>query len=90
MCLGIPGKIIACYELEGTPMCKVEFGGVQQEVCLATTPEASMGDYILVHAGFALNILSDEEAAETLSLLEQIQAFNDSHPEAKDDKPRTA
>jgi len=81
MCLGIPGKIIEIYDLEGTPMSKVDLGGAQQEVCIATTPEAKIGDYVLVHAGFALNILTDEEAQSTLDLLTQIEAFNATHPE---------
>jgi hydrogenase expression/formation protein HypC len=81
MCLGIPGKIIDIYDLDGTPMSKVDLGSAQQEVCLATTPEAKIGDYVLVHAGFALNTLTDEEAQATLELLEQIEAFNASHPE---------
>ena len=81
MCLAIPGKIIEIYNLDGTPMCKVDLGGAQQEVCIATTPEAKLGDYLLVHAGFALNILTDEEAQATLKLIKQIEDFNTAHPE---------
>ena len=76
MCLAIPGKIIEIYERDGTLMSKVDFGGVQQEVCLATTPEAQVGQYVIVHAGFALNLLSAEEAQETLRLLNELNAFN--------------
>lgn len=83
MCLGIPAKIVNCYEMKGTPMCLVDLKGAQQEVCLAATPEAKPGDYVLVHAGFSLNILSDEEAETTLELLEQIEAFNSKHEELK-------
>jgi hydrogenase expression/formation protein HypC len=85
MCLGIPGKIIEVYSMEGTPMCNVDLGGAQQEVCIAATPEAKLDDYILVHAGFALNILSDEEAQATLDLLKQIEDFNAAHPELTGD-----
>ena len=85
MCLGIPGKIIEIYNLDGTAMSKVDLGGAQQEVCIATTPEAKPGDYVLVHAGFALNILSDEEAQATLDLLKQIEDFNAAHPELTGD-----
>jgi hydrogenase expression/formation protein HypC len=85
MCLGIPGKIIVIYDLEGTLMSKVDLGGAQQEVCIAATPEAKLDDYILVHAGFALNILSDEEAQATLDLLKQIEDFNAAHPELTGD-----
>ena len=54
-------------------MSKVDFGGVQQEVCLATTPEAQVGQYVIVHAGFALNLLSAAEAEETLQLLKELE-----------------
>ena len=76
MCLAIPGKIVEIYERDGTLMSKVDFGGVQQEVCLATTPEAQVGQYVIVHAGFALNLLSTEEAEETLRLLDELDNFN--------------
>ena len=72
MCLGIPGKIIEILSGEGLKMCKVDFGGVIREVCIETVPEAKVGDYAIVHAGFALNLLSEEEAAETISLLNEI------------------
>lgn len=85
MCLGIPGKIIEIYKFEGTPMAKVDLGGAQQEVCISTTPEAKPGDFVLVHAGFALNILTDEEAQATLNLLKQIEDFNAAHPELLSD-----
>ncbi len=57
-------------------MSKVDFGGVQQEVCLATTPEAQVGQYVIVHAGFALTLLSVEEAQETLRLLKELEESN--------------
>ena len=76
MCLGIPGKVIEIYETEGTLMSKVDFGGVIQEVCVATTPEVQVGQYVLVHAGFALNLMTDQEAHETITLLEDIDRFN--------------
>jgi len=71
--LSNPWKIIEIYERDGTLMSKVDFGGVQQEVCLATTPEAQVGQYVIVHAGFALNLLSAEEAEETLQLLKELE-----------------
>lgn len=76
MCLGIPGKVIEIYEIEGTLMSKVDFEGVVQEVCIATTPEAQVGQYVLVHAGFSLNVLSEVEASETLKILEDLEQFN--------------
>ena len=72
MCLGVPGKIVEIYQANGLDMGKIDFGGVVREVCLSYTPEAKIGDYALIHVGFALNLLSEEEAQETLALLEQI------------------
>jgi hydrogenase expression/formation protein HypC len=72
MCLGIPGKIVEIYESLGLRMCKVDFGGVVREACIETLPEAEVGKYTIIHAGFALNLLSEEEAQETLDLLRQI------------------
>ena len=79
MCLGIPGKVVEIYEVDGTLMSKVDFDGVVQEVCIATTPEAQLGQYVFVHAGFSLNVLSDIEASETLKILKELEAFNQSY-----------
>lgn len=76
MCLGIPGKVENIFEQDGTLMASVDFDGVQQTVCIATTPEVQVGQYVLVHAGFALNALSDTEAEETLKILRDLQEFN--------------
>jgi len=76
MCLGIPGKVIKVFEQDGTPMASVDFDGVEQTVCIATTPEAQVGQYILVHAGFSLNVLSDTEASETFKILRDLREFN--------------
>ncbi len=76
MCLGIPGKVTRIYDQGGTLMASVDFDGVEQAVCIATTPEVKLGQYVLVHAGFALNVLSDTEAEETLKILRDLQAFN--------------
>jgi hydrogenase expression/formation protein HypC len=72
MCLGVPGRIIEIYEADGLNMGKVDFGGVTREACLAYVPEAQVGDYTIIHVGFALNLISEEEALETLDLLRQI------------------
>jgi hydrogenase expression/formation protein HypC len=77
MCLGIPGKIIDVYEAGGLPMGKVDFGGVTKECCLAYVPEANVGDYTIIHVGFALNIVDEDEALETLDLLRQIDAIGE-------------
>jgi hydrogenase expression/formation protein HypC len=77
MCLGVPGKIIEITTSGGLRMCKVDFGGVVREVCIETIPEAEVGQYTIVHAGFALNLLSEEEAQETLDLLRQMINFEE-------------
>lgn len=73
MCLGIPGKIVETYESEGRRMGKVDFGGVIKETCLDFVPEAAVGNYCIVHVGFALNVLDEQEALETLDLFRQIE-----------------
>lgn len=76
MCLGIPGKIISINEIEQTKMGKVDFSGVELEVCLEATPDAVVGDYVIVHAGFAISRLSEEEANETLAMFKEIDEIN--------------
>jgi hydrogenase expression/formation protein HypC len=75
MCLGVPGKITNIFEKGDLLMGKIDFGGVVRESCLAYVPEAKIGDYALVHVGFALNIISEQEAQETLELLHEIAEF---------------
>ncbi|HEY4723599.1 MAG TPA: HypC/HybG/HupF family hydrogenase formation chaperone [Anaerolineae bacterium] len=77
MCLGIPGKIVEMYEANGLQMGKVDFGGVLKEVCLAYVPEAKIGNYTVIHVGFALNVLDEAEALETLQLLHDIGAMDE-------------
>lgn len=72
MCLGVPGKIVEIEEKNGLKMARVDFGGVFREACLDYVPEAQVGDYCLIHVGFALNTISEEEAIETMELLKQI------------------
>ena len=77
MCLAVPGQIKEIYEADGMMMGRIDFGGTAREVCLAYTPEAQVGDWAIVHVGFALNLLSPEEAEETLTLLRQISEVNE-------------
>ena len=72
MCLAVPGKIIEITPTPGSLMGKVDFGGVVREVCLEAIPTAQIGNYVIVHAGFALNILSEAEAEETLTALREL------------------
>jgi hydrogenase expression/formation protein HypC len=72
MCLGVPGRVLELYSQDDLPMGKVEFGGIVKEVCLAYTPEAKVGDYVLVHVGFALSRIDETEAQEIFSCLEEM------------------
>lgn len=72
MCLGVPGKIVEKYEKGGLQMAKVDFGGVFREACLTYVPEAQVGEYCIIHVGFAISLLSEADAMETLDLLKQI------------------
>jgi hydrogenase expression/formation protein HypC len=72
MCLAVPGKILSISGSDTTRMGQVSFGGIGKEACLAFVPEAKVGDYVLVHAGFAISIVDEAEAAETLEYFRQI------------------
>jgi len=71
MCLAIPTLITS---IEGTS-ARAEIGGVERTISLALTPEARVGDYVLIHTGFAIGVLDEEEAQETLRLLEELAEF---------------
>ena len=72
MCLAIPGKIVEIHESDGMKMAKVSFSGMVKQVCLEYTPEAVPGDYVLVHVGFALSRIDEQEAERTYKLLEEL------------------
>jgi hydrogenase expression/formation protein HypC len=72
MCLGVPAKITEIYEAEGLRMGKVDFGGAVREACLEYVPEAEVGQYVVIHVGFAISLLDEEEAQETLALLREL------------------
>jgi hydrogenase expression/formation protein HypC len=78
MCLGVPGKIIEIQDNPlGMAMGKVSFGGIAKEVCLAYVPEAQIGDYVIVHAGFALSVIDEKEAMEVFELLKEMQELSE-------------
>ena len=77
MCLGVPGKITTIYQENGMRMGKVDFGGVIRETCLDFVPEAEVGDYTVIHVGFAISLLSEDEAQKTLDLLREIGQFGE-------------
>ncbi len=72
MCLGIPGRVIDVRDDAALRMGRVDFGGVRKEVCLAYTPEVGLGDYVIVHVGFAISRVDEDEALKTLAILEQM------------------
>lgn len=72
MCLGIPGKIIDIWEESGTRMATVDFGGTTKKVCLAYLPDLEIGEYTIVHAGFALNRLDEDSANHTLKMFAEM------------------
>lgn len=77
MCLGVPGKIIEITESDGLRMAKVDFGGIVREACLEYLPEANVGDYTVIHVGFAISLLSEEEAKASLEMLQEIVDLED-------------
>lgn len=74
MCLAVPGRIVEIYEENGLRMGKLEFGGTIRKACLQYVPSAAVGQYALVHVGFALATLEEDEAARTLAMLESLGA----------------
>ncbi|MER0484772.1 HypC/HybG/HupF family hydrogenase formation chaperone [Streptomyces sp. Edi2] len=72
MCLAVPGKVLDIEERDGTRMATVDFGGVVKEVCLEYVPDLRVGEYAIVHVGFALQRLDEESARKTLALFEEL------------------
>lgn len=78
MCLGIPGKVTEIHGSEGLPMGVVDFGGVRREVCMAyVAGEVEPGDYVIVHVGFAISRVDEEEARRTFKLLEELSELDE-------------
>ena len=72
VCLGIPGRVIEVYEADGVRMGRVDFAGIVKNVCLAYVPEVTMGDYTIVHVGFAITQLDEESAQQSLRLFAEL------------------
>ena len=77
MCLGIPGKVIETSTESDVLMGKVDFGGVAKRVCLAHTPDAQPGSYVIVHVGFALQLIDEEEARQIFAFLEKMNELEE-------------
>ena len=80
MCLAVPARIEEIYQRDGLKMARVDFGGVSREVCLDYVPEAELGQYCIIHVGFAISLLSEADAQETIALLNEISAMDESEP----------
>jgi hydrogenase expression/formation protein HypC len=72
MCLAVPGRVVSVTERHGTTMADVDFGGVRKEVCLAYIPDVEVGEYVIVHVGFAIQRLDEQSAQETLASFAQL------------------
>lgn len=77
MCLAIPGKVLEVFEDRGVRMGRADFGGTVRKICLESLPEAGIGDYVLVHVGFALSKVDPEEAERTYRLLEELDELGE-------------
>ncbi len=83
MCLGIPGKVTEIYQSNGMKMGKVDFGGVVKEACLEYLPEIEVGDYTIIHVGFGISRLNEEEAQQTLVILKEMDLLASELPDAE-------
>lgn len=73
MCLGVPGRVVTIEENDlGMTMGTVSFGGIKKEVCLAWLPDVAVGDYVIVHVGFAISKVDEQEAREVFRTLEEM------------------
>lgn len=77
MCLGVPGKVLDTHREHDVLMGKVDFGGIVKRVCLEHVPEAQVGEYVLVHVGFALSRLDEAEAARVFALLKELDQLGE-------------
>ncbi|HLE29734.1 MAG TPA: HypC/HybG/HupF family hydrogenase formation chaperone [Anaerolineales bacterium] len=84
MCLGIPGKVTEIYIANGLKMGRVDFGGVVKEACLEYLPDIQVGDYTIIHVGFGISQLDEEEAQQTLALLREMDMLASELPELAD------
>jgi hydrogenase expression/formation protein HypC len=81
MCLAVPGRVLSIAEMDGTLMADVDFGGVRKNVCLQYIPDVAIGEYVVVHVGFAIQRLDEKSAQQTLANFERMgileQEFGD-------------
>lgn len=84
MCLAIPGKILSTEDQNGLRVGRVQFGGITRQVSLDFLPEAQVGEYVMVHVGFAISRVDSEEAERTYALLEEMGALEGELPPPED------
>ncbi len=84
MCLGIPGKVVETYREHDVLMGKVDFEGVCKRVCLEHVPEVRVGDYVIVHVGFALNTLDETEAKRVFEYLNEMRQLDELQPQGSE------
>jgi hydrogenase expression/formation protein HypC len=77
MCLAIPGRLVQIEEKDGIRSGRVQFGGITRQACLDFVPEAKVGDYVVVHVGFAISLVDKDEAERTYALLESMGVLDD-------------
>lgn len=87
MCLAIPGRVLEIIDSSTPRMGTVEFNGVRKEVCLELLPETTVGEYVIVHVGFALSKVDEEEARATLRLLEEMDDTPDEFTSSNENIP---
>ena len=87
MCLGIPGKVIEIYQTGDMKIGKVDFGGVVKEACLEFIPDIEVGEYTIIHVGFGISKLDEEEAQRTLEMLREMEMLADELPELDEGLP---
>ena len=77
MCLAVPGRVLNVAEVDGTQMAEVDFGGVHKDVCLQYIPDVAVGDYVIVHVGFAISKVQEDEARRTYETLREMSQLDE-------------
>ncbi|MGO8718760.1 MAG: HypC/HybG/HupF family hydrogenase formation chaperone [Acidobacteriaceae bacterium] len=90
MCLAIPGKVVEAFDQGGLRMAKVQFGGIVRQACLEYVPETKVGEYVLVHVGFAISRVDEEEAKRTYQLLEEMDQLTELMASAVEEQEKDA
>lgn len=85
MCLAIPGKVVEIYEEDGLKMGKVDFEGIVRKACFEYVPDIELGDYALVHVGFAISTVDEEEARQVFEFLDRMEELDELHAPSLDE-----